>query len=214
MAERPILFSGPMVRAILAGTKTQTRRIVKPQPPATMTREVYFSMQQEWCFTGPQRDTEGNELPIDKWKGGWPECGENFSCPYGKIGDRLWVRESTVVHASIREQLCGYRAAGCNATEAFEKNMPSIHMRRAHCRIILEITAVRVQRLQDITEEDAKAEGAQGGCENCGETPCHPGCVGHKPNFRDGFAHIWMKINGEASWHANPWVWAITFKHL
>lgn len=195
--EFPILFSGPMVRAILEGRKTQTRRIFKvPSWSETdyMPPQLYPSLK-------------GLHMVEDESR-----CLAPVKCPYGESGDRLWVREGTVVHTSIREQLCGYRADGCSATERFEKNMPSIHMRRAHCRIMLEITDVRVQRLQDITKEDAEAEGAEGGCENCGETPCHVGCVGHIPNFRDGFAHIWMKINGEASWHANPWVWAVTFK--
>jgi len=87
-------------------------------------------------------------------------------------------------------------------------------MPRWASRITLEITGVRVQRLLEITEEDAQAEGAACGCTNCGETPCTEDCFIHMPDYRDGFAHIWMSINGQGSWGENPWVWVLTFKRI
>lgn len=213
MAERPILFSGPMVRAILAGTKTQTRRMVKEKPPASGQClgdiEEHPDHEAEWFY----------------WFDGGSK-GPSFTCPYGNPGDRLGVREAWAVSCAYDSYpprdltphtgAVWYASGGGFEFENGERGIsrPSIFMPRWASRITLEVTEVRVQRLHDITEEDAKAEGAEGGCENCGETTCHIECVGHKPNFRDGYAHIWMKINGEASWHANPWVWAITFKQL
>jgi hypothetical protein len=121
-------------------------------------------------------------------------------CPYGKPGDRLWVREGTIVHASIREQLIGYTADGCYVSVAFEKRMPSIYMRRAHARITLEITEVRVQRLQEISEEDARTEGFG--------SAFGPGC------FSRAFDSYWDEINGAGTWALNPWVWVLTFKRI
>lgn len=178
MRERPILFSGPMVRAILAGTKTQTRRVVKPQPAG------------EWASPG------------------------RSSCPYGRPGDRLWVRE-TFGHFERSEGFkpgCAvfYRADGnCLKLEPWR---PSIHMPRWACRLVLEISAIRMERLQAISEADAIAEGAS----------FHDGLgVGHSgwrhdfgdvhATARDAFARLWRDLNGPDSWSANPWVWVVEF---
>lgn len=140
MKERPMLFSGPMVRAILAGNKTQTRRLVKPQPQ---------------CFIG-------SGLP-----GGWTPAvadGEGMralKCPYGQPGDRLWVREAFCDDWKQSHGIV-YRADGGLDADMFDagcKWRPSIHMPRLASRITLEIVGVRVKRLQDISEDDTVAEG-------------------------------------------------------
>ena len=173
MKERPILFSAPMVRALLAGTKTQTRRIIKPQHLAFFNQDA-AAMLSDW-----------NERPL----------------PYGQPGDRLWVRE-TFGHFECNQHFkpgCNvyYRADG-NCLE-LEPWRPSIHMPRWASRITLEITSVRVERLQDISEADAIAEGVY----------TDPACPAY-----DAYAQLWDEINGLGSWEANPWVWVIEFRRL
>lgn len=214
--KRPIIFTGPMVRAILEGRKTQTRRVIKDQPPPTMTDCVCYLNNDRWCFTGPQRDAESNPLPSEQWEGGWPDCGPDFRCPYGVPGERLWVREGVITHASI-PQVVGYVADGCKRTEEWEKFRSSRFMPRWASRITLEIAEVRVQRLRDIGEEDAKEEGAI----------FHDGyAVGHSGyrhdidsgyvyvDARTSFANFWDSLNAKRGygWESNPWVWAITFR--
>ena len=189
MKERPILFSAPMVRALLAGTKTQTRRIIKPQHLAFFNQDA-AAMLSYW-----------NERPL----------------PYGQTGDRLWVRE-TFGHFERNQHFkpgCNvyYRADG-NCLE-LEPWRPSIHMPRWASRITLEITSVRVERLQDISEADAIAEGC---------TQNHNGYYWGGPHPVSGlkqlatakgaYQDLWESINGPDSWAANPWVWAIEFKRL
>jgi hypothetical protein len=187
MRERPILFSGPMVRALLAGTKTQTRRISKPVRHPDLGN-VYapgaLVLEHE-----PQH-------VIDR-------C-----CPYGRPGDRLWVRE-TFGHFERNENFkpgCEvfYRADG-NCLE-LEPWRPSIHMPRWASRILLEITGVRVERLQDINEADALAEGS---FTWAGEqdTP-----VRDLDEARLVYCQLWEEINGPGSWDANPWVWVVEFE--
>lgn len=214
MKERPILFSGPMVRAILEGRKTQTRRIVKQQPddnglshmpnaPLDWRDEVHGEWIQ-WKGETPNGDT---------WRGRvqcWP-------------GDRLWVRETHRFTQDKYHDRIQYRADGeelfvhDNAEWLRNKDRdrwrPSIFMPRWASRITLDVTKVSVQRLQDISEEDAKAEG----CEEI--TP------GFYRNYlsTDGatyysaamsFQSLWESINGTGSWDANPWVWVVTFKKI
>lgn len=193
MKERPILFSSPMVKALLAGTKTQTRRLVKPQP-------------------GP----ELGETPGAAWNAGFVDV----KCPYGQEGDRLWVREAWGFDSGVRgdfrplgrNDLSGmdllthtlYRADGGKAP----RWRPSIHMPRWASRITLEVTSVRVERLQDITEEDAKAEGVDS--VPVADVPRN-GTLYH----RDDFAQLWDIINGsKAPWSSNPWVWVVGFRRL
>jgi hypothetical protein len=187
--ERPILFSGPMVKAILDGRKTQTRRAVKLRDPTAT-----YS-----CF-----DDEGWPLSADEY-GQW----EKDRCPYGQPGDRLWVRECWGYFGGDeylyqREPgSVGYRAThGSLQPIPGGKWKPSIHMPRWASRITLEITDVRVEQLRAITEEDAIAEGAQ--CEG------FPAAMTN----RGAFCRKWSEIYGEASWMANPWVWAISFKKV
>lgn len=202
MKERPILFSAPMVRAILAGSKTQTRRIVKPQPDV-----IYgMSMGQR---TAPFEMRFGSET-------------RDVHCPYGQPGDRLWVKEQTLkvedhgwVGPVYTESDAGRYALAWGYGESDDpdhipphaiKRRPSIFMTRAMCRITLEVTGVRVERLQqDISEADALAEGIDDGYLVREKLP---------PPRRAVYHYLWDDINGPGSWDANPWVWCLTFRRL
>ncbi len=213
MKERGMIFNGEMVRATLDGRKTQTRRPIK------------------WKQT---RFTEiGEREDGSKWP--WSEDAEHacdfwHPCPFGAVGDRIWVREAFRVHSratdvatlvykasernSWTEQTHRVPVAVCNKPATPEKWTPSLHMPRWASRILLEITDVRVERLNGISEEDARAEGIiDGGCLNCGEPePC--GCANPEPDATDAFAYLWQSIYGQESWNANPWVWVISFKRV
>ncbi|MGY8624277.1 hypothetical protein [Chromobacterium violaceum] len=200
--ERPILFSAPMIRALLAGTKAQERRIIKPQPDVTEER---LRELDAWIdgFTLSQQ--------VD---GAWQHGFIDAQCPYGEPGDRLWVQEEWATDSSQvgkgpdsfakwpvryladhQERACGALHGNANGQPRSANTMP-----RWASRILLEITDVRVERLQDISEEDAVAEG---------------GPVDH-PNgtARGWFEQLWEKLNGAGSWDANPWVWVIEFKRI
>lgn len=243
MKERGILFSAPMVRAILAGTKTQTRRVVKTFDHGRPLVNLVGATAVFGCSPG---------IPP-----------EEVRCPYGVPGDRLWVRETwycdhaferdyeltansgrvgprvdpdkAACEAEWRKQLY-YRADG-EAGEQFEQLegngriwKPAIHLPRWASRITLEVTEVRVQRLQEISEEDAKAEGVAPigdvGCPCEGDDddpgPHLPACawshIDIDPEaepYRAAFAVLWDAINGDrASWASNPWVWAISFRRV
>jgi len=190
--EKPILFNDEMVRAILEGRKTQTRRVVKPA-----------KCKDSLCQLAP------HEIA------GEVNQGRHQNCPYGKAGDRLWVREA---HAFVPEP--AYRRSigiyqqinpaddyeACVYRENFDRSRsfpwrPSIHMPRWASRITLEIANVRVERLQDISLADARDEG--------GPTQGHSGAP---ISYRKGFRHLWSQINGPDDWDRNPWVWVIEFK--
>ena len=202
MKEKPILFNTEMVQAILEGRKTQTRRVIKPQPKIDKTGNLIWG----------------------KWNYGQNTIGPHIynvikKCPYGKIGDRLWVRETWKATqqypapGNFAEKIkVEYRAGG----EAwFEKGKwkspfrltevwrPSIHMFRWSSRINLEITNIRVERVQEISEEDAKAEGIELSCALYGY-PC----------YKKTFHELWDSINKKRgySWDSNPWVWVVEFK--
>jgi hypothetical protein len=230
MRERPILFSGAMVRAILEGRKTQTRRVVKRQPP----------LEAEYCGQGTP------PTPDHFW---WQEidgCSNVYvqACPYGQLGDRLWVREtfhreqhpaevgltqSDIPHfwamAVAKAGTYLYRAdAGSEVAIDGRRWTPSIHMPRAACRLVLEITGVRVERLQAITEADAIAEGTDPapGITGDDDLMVHEIMVAHEtgaakplmPAPVARFVLLWDSINSAfpANWNANPWVWVIEFK--
>ncbi len=185
MQERPILFSAPMVRALLAGTKTQTRRIIKPQHLAFFNQDA-AAMLSDW-----------NERPL----------------PYGQPGDRLWVRETWHDASSSLHSCALYRADGIDLH--WGKWAPSIHMPRWASRITLEITSVRVERLQEISIEDAKAEGAWGPDDSIVQKVAdYFGTDIFSANPRKAFQMLWESINGPDSWAANPWVWAIEFRRV
>lgn len=198
MKERPILFSGPMVRAILEGRKTVTRRVVKPQPD----------------FLGSMVDPNTPFKTLDAG------LHARITCPHGQPDDRLWVREAWAADAQVdaiapRDLSQGepiwypadfsVRQTGCSMISK-GRGRPSIHMPRWASRILLEITAVRVERLQDITEDQAIAEGID----------THPmgfygnGCI----TAGGAFLELWESINGDGSWAANPWVWVIEFRRV
>lgn len=228
--ERPILFSAPMVRALMAGTKTQTRRAIKPQP--------YVDAQGNFCwngsnfgqdFSGPHIQAIASPLPTSKTG--------RVRCPYGKRGDRLWVRETWmdlqgtgVEHRSQADgklQRYAYGAdtpPGSYGDECRKdfglKWRPSIHMPRWASRITLEVTGVRVERLQDISEADAAAEGIEpieGSREMPGPNHFSVREVGGWANFptaQEAYRYLWESINGPASWDANPWVWVVEFRRV
>ena len=186
MKERGMIFKDEMVRAILGGNKTQTRRIVEEK---FYGRAVAAELLAKHC-------------------------------PYGQPGDRIWVRETYRVHgkatdvatlvyrASVRnswtEQTHRVPVDVCNKPVS-EKWTPSIHMPRWASRILLEITDVRVERLHDMSEADAKAEGA---------TPATYKITPPEAVYRVGFGDIWRSIYGQDNWLSNPWVWVIEFKRI
>lgn len=196
MKERPILFSAPMVLALLAGTKTQTRRIVQPQPTAEPGRDGTW-MWGHLSLGG---------LFAEHVFGG---CMAKLTpCPYGRPGDRLWVRESIrrIGPAVGPEEFAASEFIADGAPTLGDcwpwKNpaLPSIHCPRGLSRISLEVTCVRVERLCLISENDAKAEG------------CEFGETSRPPSYRGAYAELWERINGAGAWNANPWVWVIEFE--
>lgn len=214
MTDRGMIFNGEMVRALLSGRKTQTRRPVKfPVHDKNLGCEL-----------------AGNELA------GELSAGNYLNSAFGKPGDRIWVRETfqgplfdyDLMDSYCKDptpfekpEFCVYKADGVPAPEFYDADdelhccwRPSIHMPRWACRILLEITNLRVERLNAISEEDARAEGIiDGGCLNCGEPePC--GCANPEPDATDAFAYLWQSIYGQENWNANPWVWVISFKRV
>lgn len=199
MKQRPILFSAAMVRAILAGKKTQTRRVCKKQPRQVL--EMLF-----WDYAkGLSAGTCG----------GVPQCYLD-TCPYGQIGDQLWVRETYAevpktayansnvfqkVSTSKEDKAFVYRACFDLSASAITWK-PSIFMPRAASRILLEITAIRVERVQDISEHDAIAEGIEFSS------------IGGGMDAHQNYCGLWSKINGNQSWIENPWVWVVEFKRV
>lgn len=234
--EHPALFNGAMVRAIGTGQKTQTRRIVKPQPHLVPHHEPVRPEPRSngrWVFM------THTDRPSYSWATG------HVRNPYGVPGDRIWVRETwSTEHVSVYPcPLAWYRAdftrhddpvlnrehnhkrgegerprADCFACLEEHKGTrfrwrPSIHMPRRLARYLLDVTAVRVERLQDISEEDARAEGIEEWAKSAGELAILSalGCaVPTAPRFL--FQLLWISSYGQDSWDANPWVWVTTFK--
>ena len=200
MKERPILFSGSMVRAILSGSKSQTRRVVKPQP-------VYVQQSRGICSSAPD----------------WSHI---IKCPYGQPRDRLWVRENCQgwVFDSTGESVVRFEADGKfeeieNSPDSGDRwtglyhyrgkhgaMVPSIHMPRWASRILLEIISIRVERLQDISQADAQAEGWNPLAED-GKNPA-------PLDPKSWYQMLWNQINGAKSWDADPWVWVIEFRRI
>lgn len=262
--ERPIIFSTPMVLALLSGQKVQTRRLLKPPPPPEcgityqlgaetwMPREERTPLRQTW-------EAWGGDLYANRPAGYL--CGHHVvPCPYGQPGDRIYVRETCSAdmvgldvgvryHADghfqpideSNEQSEGYfrlnRYRGCIGA-----TVPPIHMPRWASRIVLEITRVRAERLNDISEQDAAAEGVR----HFGPTPREAlaAVMASNPKLsrrgflqsvlaaglmkvdrcapddpfdvwdRAAFAHLWESIHGAGSWDANPWVWVLEFERV
>ncbi|EBX9358092.1 hypothetical protein DT181_23500 [Salmonella enterica subsp. enterica serovar Mbandaka] len=214
MKEHGVIFNDEMVRAILDGRKTQTRRIMKPQPADDVARGAF-----------PNKDAIGWISSLNHKFG---STTAHF-CPYGNPGDRIWVRETFRVHsratdvatlvyrASVRnswtEQTHRVPVAVCNKPATPEKWTPSIHMPRWARRILLEITDVRVERLNAISENDAQEEGVaqlRGGFWK----HYQPGWTQHQLSARGSFVTLWKSIYGDESWYSNPWVWVIEFKRI
>lgn len=214
MRERPILFSAPMVRALLDGTKTQTRRVCKPAEAAGLSFvvEVPDPLERGQVYNGSHFGDE--------------EGGVQFASPYGGVGDRLWVREAIRLVPDQEPDdgtgrvLSAYGADGsltvADAWPWKRSYLPPMHCPRGLSRIDLEITGVRVERLQDISEADAQAEGTP--CYVCGrsmdglgEDDCH--CFHAKAKASD-YRNLWEAINGPGSWDANPWVWVVEFRRI
>lgn len=196
-------MSAPMVRAILEGRKTQTRRVMKLQPDATWARDedtgLHYALKMPASAKG---------LPW--WNIGGLSGGKE--CPYGKIGDRLWVRETHLPKASgtiYRADFSEFEAAGFGGMYGGWK--PSIFCKREHSRITLEIIDVRAERLQDISEGDAIAEGIE--VDGCGHAIRENDPVAWG-GAKSAYAELWESINGAGSFDANPWVWVIEFKRV
>lgn len=220
--ERPILFSGPMVRALLNGSKTQTRRVLKPQPTE---------------FVGGPGVTlrDGSPAPLVPLNDSVEPYGREIVCPYGQPGDRLWVRETYYAWGHWTKRLNKKKGrqewhfvdetAGTGKAYRYEADeklprhkrelhevcwwkRPAIFMPRAACRITLENTNVRVEPLQGISADDARAEG-------CPDRPV-PGAEQASVDLlaKLWYHDLWEQINGPTSWASNPWVWVIEFRRL
>lgn len=199
---RPILMSSPMILALLGGRKTQTRRIIKPAQP------------------------RGDGL--------WPAGRDPVvDCPYGKPGDLLWVRETWQLHSRASDlSKVVYRASETASHTEFCRYVPtdligntqpkpfqegwrsSIHMPRWASRLTLELTVVRVQRLQEISEEDARAEGCPVTWDGKHYEPPSPDVDSWQGYGRASYCLLWNQINGIGAWDVNPWVWALSFQVL
>lgn len=214
MSEKPIIFSGPMVRAIIEGRKTQTRRVVKPQPIGR-PREVIEWSRRVASACGDDLPNEpklrlhakalsGRVHPFEADEGRMV----GLTCPYGAPGDTLWVREQhsyrdgTDSHPS--ERRIWYWADGPVPFGNWTRPTSPIFLPRVDARLTLRVTAVRVERLQEITDADVSAEGmiADRGVETW-----------YEGKARGIFERGWDSINGKrAPWASNPWVWVVTFE--
>ncbi len=217
MKSTPILFSGPMVRAILDGRKTQTRRVVKPQPIG----DQYSGCAQAREYLGV--------VMAGKWGAYFPDF---VPCPYGKPGDQLRVRETWRTYKSLdhvkpsnlqRGAAIEYQAGGSNVYGhprplGLGKWRPSIFLPTWASRITLEITGVRVERLQDISEADAVAEGIervnQLGVLRCSGWKDYSGLRNGFMSPLASYRSLWESINGPGSWDVNPWVWVVEFRRI
>lgn len=216
MKERQILFKGSMVRAILDGQKTVTRRIVSER----VLKLISLGAQAGECPELPQAG------PVHPWIASY----YTSFCPKGHPGDRLWVREAfgEVYDYCDHPEMPGcqteywhidwkYRADG--ETPEIEDGVftgwkPSIHMPRTACRLLLEITDVRIERLQDITEEQARAEGCTADEDPYWSPSYNDPDSGGQPSCCNSFEYLWGEINGADAWALNPWVWVVEFKQV
>lgn len=188
---KPILFSTEMVKAILSGSKVQTRRVVKEEhAPVKISKDNQYAM------------------PLDRL----------LSCPYGQVGDVLWVRENylkppkVITSKMLKDGADTWPSfdyqADCELGDVEQykewgwKMKPSIHMPKSACRLFLEIKEIRVERLQDISRGDCMDEG------------CPFPNIAKQTNPKEWFENLWKKINGEESWSSNPWVWVIEFEKM
>lgn len=210
--EHPILFKGPMVRAILAGAKTQTRRIVKWRDLAAGLN-LGFTGLQAYSYVPGLYTLESRS------RDGWESRSGPTRCPYGQPGERLWVRETWARNQvmPLEHRAPGKFIYGADLNESGFRRYaatwkPSIHMPRAACRLVLEVAGVRVERLNAISEADALAEGIvrqpDDGYGLADSTHYHA------TDPRVSFLGLWEATNGDGSVAANPWVWVIDFRAL
>jgi hypothetical protein len=195
MKSTGLIFSSSMVKALLAGTKTQTRRVIRNVPDDTI--EILPVPDKRW-------------RPYDRQ---FLSTGHGFRCPYGVAGDQIWVRETWQNDPAGKWGTC-YRASGHNQLCKFHGHLwrPSIFMPRWASRITLELTRVRVEKLQSISEEDAVAEGCVGGMGQATIKSERFGCC--MPGAVYQYAVLWDSLHGEGNWAENPWVWVLEFRKL
>ena len=219
LKSRPIIFSAPMVRAILDGRKTQTRRIVKPQPSDHYwSRLPGYELQMDGPFL-----MEGGGMGVrfchTIQQNPQSDCDPWVGCPFGRPGDRLWVRETGWERPERTPEMMRsgadtwaryyYDADGLTENDSSDfkqwgfKHRSSIFMPRWASRITLEITDVRVERLRNISDEDALAEGVY---------PTKTGL--YLGAARLAYGELWDQINGPGAWGLNPWVWVLTFRRV
>lgn len=224
MKEHPILMNSAMVRATLAGTKTQTRRIIK-LPPAPVALDEW----QASTIGGENggRTAAGNEVPLQAviWH---TRTGKTLSCPHGQPGDRIWVRETWrstgdggradyMAPRAMQPHQVWYEADGAAPeSECTGKTRTSIHMPRWASRILMEIVSVRVERLQDISDADIAAEGidmeALAESQDRYDIVCKGSGASGRATERSAWRELWESTGG--SWDANPWVWVIEFSRV
>ncbi|MDR6886087.1 MULTISPECIES: hypothetical protein [Variovorax] len=218
--ERPILFSAPMVRALLDGSKTQTRRVMARQKQHAFTDYTLFGQrghpddEAKRCGGWAQPWVAIEHAPD------WPDGKDDQCiCPYARErGNRLWVRESLGYDPEWGHKwadgkyLCEVFGDAYSEDDKMpDRGIPSIHVPRRYSRIDLEVTGVRIERLQDISEADARAEGAPGYEEGVDEPPPSDD---YQWSYRASFQRLWERINGAESWAANPWVWVVEFRRI
>lgn len=230
MKERPILFNDEMVRALLDGRKTQTRRVVKSQPSNGWSFETAEGAAMRLGYitsSHPKKGKFGAFIRREIHPGSGKCEHDIIPCPYGQPGDRLWVREThgdeiRSVGGTPHEKIA-YRATKPNAVRCYDCNgmeqpmkwRPSIHMPRSMARLLLEVTAVRVERLQDISREDAEAEGLKKWPHKADFAWGYEG--GHEAGHGSptgAFRALWESINGAGTWADNPWVWVVEFQRV
>jgi hypothetical protein len=226
-------MTGPSVPAIFAGIKTQTRRLMTPQPAHLQHHEwrgqlVHEGEHRLWCW---KQHTFEN-----LWDEGCREDDRRrlvALCPLGRVGDRLWVKEAWRTEERASDSVDGIRFAADNAFVPIENSASAadrwvvandngkhgagwrspLFMPRWASRLTLELVEVRVQRLQEISEDDARAEGVEVGTKQPAIINGEPGHVAFF-NARDAFAYRWVALHGRDSWSVSPWVWALTFRRL
>ncbi|HBZ7903370.1 TPA: hypothetical protein MM062_003902 [Klebsiella pneumoniae] len=232
MKERGMIFNGEMVRALLSGRKTQTRREVKLNLDIACVATTYdwatsLAANHYQGLTEEQIQQKAESLrgvihPVILANGQMV----SIICPHGKPGDRIWVRETWAEAGASAPDLKLYRANYPEHVPSIYENVPpaeeirwtpSIHMPRTASRILLEITDVRVERLNAISEEDAEAEGidmeALYDSQDCYDCIADHNMTG-RPTVTGAFKYLWESIYGEEGWKSNPWVWVIEFKRV
>lgn len=211
MKERPIIFSAPMVHAVLEGRKTETRRVIKPQPPKGITFAGQYATSDQ-TIDASFDWMRGDPKDIDAWE--WADL-PRFYCAYGRIGDRLWMRETfTAKTNTIHAQRVVYRADSPHEIKV-DWTSP-IHMPRDCSRVTLELTAVHVERVQEISEEDAIAEGISDDSIQAVLAGAEAGNQREPTPARVCYGILWDDLNAKRGygWDLNPFVWVLKFKKL